>query len=149
MPVGCQNVEYTLLLSSMDVIKKLGKKIKIARISHDPEISTEKLAELVGVSRQTINNIEGGRTPGVSFLVILAIAKTLGTTLSDLVHDEAISAESIAESLAEYKTTPATGEGKKKEESNIKCESPEAQHERLQKKIRGLGEVKRKKKDAG
>ena len=121
--VGCQNGNYSLHLLLMDVIGKIGKQIKIARISSDPEISTEKLAEIVGVTRQTINNIEGGRTPGVSFLVILSIAKALGMSLSELVHDNAITANSVSESVVEYISSHPRDSSKKNGESVRKSAS--------------------------
>ena len=111
--VGCKDVEYPLLLSIMDIIKTIGKRIKIARISNEPEISIEELAGMVGASRQHIGNIEAGKTPGVSFILILAIAKALGKNLAELVQDESISAESVAETMATYKTMSVKPEAKK------------------------------------
>jgi len=61
------------------------KKMKIARI--DAEVSQEQLAELVGVTRQTINLIESGKY-NPSLKLCMAICKALNKTLNDLFWEE-------------------------------------------------------------
>ncbi|AZK45760.1 helix-turn-helix transcriptional regulator [Paenibacillus lentus] len=60
-------------------------KMKLARVEKD--LSQEQLAQLVGVSRQTIGLIELGKyNPSLSLCV--AICKTLSKTLNDLFWEE-------------------------------------------------------------
>jgi len=59
--------------------------MKIARI--DAEVSQEQLAELVGVTRQTINLIESGKY-NPSLKLCMAICKALNKTLNDLFWEE-------------------------------------------------------------
>ena len=60
-------------------------KLKAARAGHD--LSQQALAELVGVSRQTINAIEKGEyNPTIK--LCRAICRALGTTLNDLFWEE-------------------------------------------------------------
>jgi len=61
------------------------KKMKIARIERD--LSQEQLAEMVGVTRQTISLIESGNyNPTLKLCV--EICKALGKTLNDLFWEE-------------------------------------------------------------
>ena len=55
-------------------MKEIGLRIKMTR--KEKHITAEKLAEFVGVSVQTISNIENGRK-GVRLQVFLKICKTL------------------------------------------------------------------------
>jgi putative transcriptional regulator len=60
-------------------------KLKAARAGHD--LSQQELAELVGVSRQTINAIEKGEyNPTIK--LCRAICRALGATLNDLFWEE-------------------------------------------------------------
>ena len=60
-------------------------KLKAARAGLD--LSQQQLAELVGVSRQTINAIEKGEyNPTIK--LCRAICRALGTTLNDLFWEE-------------------------------------------------------------
>ncbi|MCA0173812.1 helix-turn-helix transcriptional regulator [Bacillus sp. RAR_GA_16] len=61
------------------------KKIKIARVEAD--VSQEKLAAMVGVTRQTINLIESGNY-NPSLKLCTAICKALNKTLDDLFWEE-------------------------------------------------------------
>ena len=61
------------------------KKIKIARIESD--MSQEQLAELVGVTRQTIGLIESGNY-NPSLRLCTKICKALHKTLNDLFWEE-------------------------------------------------------------
>jgi putative transcriptional regulator len=61
------------------------KKMKIARI--ESEVSQEQLAELVGVTRQTINLIESGKY-NPSLKVCIEICRSLNKTLNDLFWEE-------------------------------------------------------------
>lgn len=61
------------------------KKLKLARVER--ELSQAQLAELVGVTRQTIGLIEaGGYNPTLN--LCLAICKALGKTLDELFWEE-------------------------------------------------------------
>ena len=61
-------------------------RLKSARAAKD--LSQQQLAELVGVSRQTINAIEkGDYNPTVNLCI--AICRVLGVTLNDLFWEEA------------------------------------------------------------
>ena len=70
----------------MDEVKPVGTKnlrLKSARAAKD--LSQQELAELVGVSRQTINAIEkGDYNPTIK----LCICKVLGKTLDQLFWEE-------------------------------------------------------------
>ena len=57
------------------------KKLKLARIEKD--LTQEDLAEIVGVSRQTISLIETGKY-NPSLNLCIAICKALNKTLDDL-----------------------------------------------------------------
>ncbi len=61
------------------------KKMKIARIEVD--VSQEQLAEMVGVTRQTIGLIESGNY-NPSLKLCLLICKALNKTLNDLFWEE-------------------------------------------------------------
>ena len=61
------------------------KQMKIARVER--ELSQEQLAELVGVTRQTIGMIESGKF-NPSLNLCIAICKTLNKTLNDLFWGE-------------------------------------------------------------
>ncbi len=61
------------------------KTMKIARIERD--LSQEQLAEIVGVTRQTIGLIESGNYNPTLNLCI-AICKALNKTLNDLFWEE-------------------------------------------------------------
>lgn len=61
------------------------KKMKIARI--EAEVSQERLAEIVGVTRQTINLIESGNY-NPSLKLCLEICRALNKTLNDLFWEE-------------------------------------------------------------
>jgi len=61
------------------------KRLKIARVEKD--VSQEQLAELVGVTRQTIGMIESGKF-NPSLNLCIAICRALGKTLNDLFWEE-------------------------------------------------------------
>ena len=61
------------------------KKMKIARIEKD--VSQEQLADLAGVTRQTISMIEAGKF-NPSLQLCVSICKVLGKTLNDLFWEE-------------------------------------------------------------
>ena len=61
------------------------KKIKIARIECD--MSQEDLADIVGVTRQTIGLIESGNY-NPTLKLCIAICKALNKTLNDLFWEE-------------------------------------------------------------
>ena len=60
------------------------KKMKIARIEKD--LSQEQLADLIGVSRQTISMIEAGKF-NPSLQLCISICRALDRTLNDLVWE--------------------------------------------------------------
>ena len=60
-------------------------KLKSARAEHD--LSQEELAKMVGVTRQTINQIENGEyNPTIKLCT--AICRALGKTLDELFWEE-------------------------------------------------------------
>ena len=61
------------------------KLMKLARV--ESEYSQEKLAEIVGVTRQTIGMIEAGNY-NPSLNLCIAICKALNRTLNDLFWDK-------------------------------------------------------------
>lgn len=61
------------------------KKMKIARVECD--LSQEQLADVVGVTRQTINMIESGNY-NPTLRLCIAICKALNKTLNDLFWEE-------------------------------------------------------------
>lgn len=60
-------------------------KLKMARVGKD--ISQEELANLVGVTRQTIGMIEAGKF-NPSLKLCISICKVLGKTLNDIFWEE-------------------------------------------------------------
>ena len=69
----------------MEAMKLKNKRMKLARVEHD--YSQEKLADAVGVTRQTIGMIESGNyNPSLNLCV--AICKALNKTLNDLFWEE-------------------------------------------------------------
>ena len=60
-------------------------RMKLARVEKD--ISQEQLAEMVGVTRQTIGMIETGKF-NPSLQLCISICKALGLTLNDLFWEE-------------------------------------------------------------
>lgn len=60
-------------------------KLKAARVGRD--LSQEELANLVGVTRQTIGMIEAGKY-NPSLNLCIAICKALGKTLDELFWEE-------------------------------------------------------------
>lgn len=72
----------------MDEVKPVGTKnlkLKSARAAKD--LSQQELAELVGVSRQTINAIEKG-VYNPTIKLCISICKVLGKTLDQLFWEE-------------------------------------------------------------
>ena len=61
------------------------KKLKLARVERD--LSQEDLANLVGVTRQTIGLIEAGNY-NPTLRLCVAICRALGKTLDDLFWEE-------------------------------------------------------------
>ena len=61
------------------------KKMKIARIEAD--VSQQQLADIVGVTRQTINLIESGNY-NPSLKLCIEISRALKKTLNDLFWEE-------------------------------------------------------------
>ncbi len=60
-------------------------KMKLARVEKD--LSQQKLAEIIGASRQTVGMIESGNyNPTIK--LCLAICKALGKTLNDVFGEE-------------------------------------------------------------
>lgn len=60
-------------------------RMKLARV--EKEISQEQLAEMVGVTRQTIGMIETGKF-NPSLQLCISICKALGLTLNDLFWED-------------------------------------------------------------
>jgi len=70
---------------SKEVIWLKNIKMKIARVEKD--LSQEKLAEIIGATRQTVGMIESGNyNPTIK--LCLAICKALGKTLNDIFGEE-------------------------------------------------------------
>lgn len=124
--LGCQNVKYDLLFEVMNILKIVGKRIQIARIMRDPKLSAEQLAEMAGVSRQTISSIENGRSKNVSFLVLQAIADALGMQIGDLLSKDYSGMSMVAESSVKYDD----GAAKKKSGPPGEDAKPRLQHMR-------------------
>lgn len=61
------------------------KRMKLARVAMD--LSQEQLADIVGVTRQTIGMIEAGKY-NPSLNLCTAICRALGKTLNDLFWEE-------------------------------------------------------------
>jgi len=75
------NTQFIQYNRGREVMLMKNKQMKIARIEHD--LSQEQLAELVGVTRQTIGMIESGNfNPSINLCI--AICKALNKTLNDL-----------------------------------------------------------------
>ena len=60
-------------------------KMKLARVERD--LSQQKLAEIIGASRQTVGMIESGNY-NPTLKLCLAICKALGKTLNDIFGEE-------------------------------------------------------------
>jgi transcriptional regulator with XRE-family HTH domain len=72
---------FTRYLYVMTILQKFGLRIKELRSSKN--ITQENLAELTGLSRQYIGDVERG-TRNISLINVEKIAKALGTSLSEL-----------------------------------------------------------------
>ena len=59
----------------------MGEKIKMLRKAQ--EMTQDKLAELSGLSRQTIISIESGKAENVTTGTLEALAKALGVSVKD------------------------------------------------------------------
>ena len=59
----------------------MGEKIRMLRKAQN--MTQDKLAELCGLSRQTVNAIETGNTRNVTTGTLEAIAKALGVSVKD------------------------------------------------------------------
>ena len=76
---------YITIALSKEVIWLKNIKMKIARVEKD--LSQEKLAEIIGATRQTVGMIESGNyNPTIK--LCLAICKALGKTLNDIFGEE-------------------------------------------------------------
>lgn len=67
------------------MVKLKNKKMKLARVECD--LSQQQLADIVGVTRQTIGMIEAGKY-NPSLNLCIAICKELNKTLNDLFWEE-------------------------------------------------------------
>ncbi len=67
----------------MDVTHPLRNRIKVERARHD--LTQEQLADLVGVTRKTINTVETGRFVP-STVLALRLARVLRTRVEDLFY---------------------------------------------------------------
>ena len=68
-------------------VRNMAKNLKLKAARAGRDLSQQELAELVGVSRQTINAIEKGEyNPTIK--LCRAICRALGTTLNDLFWEE-------------------------------------------------------------
>ena len=65
----------------------MGKNLRLKTARAAKDISQKKLAELVGVTRQTINAIENGDY-NPSIRLCLAICKSLGKTLDQIFWED-------------------------------------------------------------
>lgn len=75
--------KYNIIIRRCCLLKN--KKMKIARIESD--VSQEQLAEIIGVTRQTINLIESGNyNPSLKLCIEICVA--LNKTLNDLFWEE-------------------------------------------------------------
>lgn len=79
--LACQNVNNPLHLAIMTLVKGIGRLIKQTRRMRVPEMSIEKLAEISGMSRQTVSAVENGKQKKVSFDVIARLVYALGITI--------------------------------------------------------------------
>ncbi|MCT8136866.1 helix-turn-helix transcriptional regulator [Anaerobacillus sp. CMMVII] len=61
----------------------MGKNIKLKLARVEKDLSQEQLADLVGVTRQTIGMIEAGKY-NPTLKLCISICKALGKTLDDL-----------------------------------------------------------------
>ena len=76
---------YITIALSKEVIWLKNIKMKIARVEKD--LSQEKLAEIIGATRQTVGMIESGNyNPTIK--LCLAICKALGKSLNDIFGEE-------------------------------------------------------------
>jgi len=78
-----KSISYIVCMEAMTL---KNKRMKLARVERD--YSQEKLAEVCGVTRQTIGMIEAGNyNPSLNLCV--AICRALNKTLNDLFWEEA------------------------------------------------------------
>lgn len=66
----------------------MGKKLRKCRI--DREMTQEELAQLSGVSRQTISSIENDGAVAATTKTLAKIAAALGTTVGELFFEETV-----------------------------------------------------------
>ncbi len=83
-------------ISSENVfLREVGQRIRDIRKSKVPKMSSEKLAELAGLTYVTINNIENGKLPKVSLATIMSIAAALSVPVSYLVGESDLVKEAL------------------------------------------------------
>jgi transcriptional regulator with XRE-family HTH domain len=92
-------IVYSFIMTFEEVI---GNRIRQVRRSKLPVMSIEKLAELSGLSRQTITSIEKGKSKKVAISTITAIARALSASLDDLTGDAWKNAAIANEQASEY-----------------------------------------------
>jgi len=72
-------------------VKTMGDNIRRARRNRIPSMSLDALAELSGVTRVTINNIELGKLPQPGIGTIVQIAQALDVPIGMLIGEEPMS----------------------------------------------------------
>lgn len=94
---SCHFARYDLHSFTMTLEETIGQKIRQLRRKHVPELSQEKLAEMAGLSRQTIYEIEKGKSKRVMFSSIAKVADALSVSLNDIYNASMLVAEEPAE----------------------------------------------------
>jgi transcriptional regulator with XRE-family HTH domain len=74
------------MATEASLLRALGKRVRELR--QERGYSQEKLAELAGIHENHVRRIEGG-TANPSYLVLLKLARALGTSPGDLVGSSA------------------------------------------------------------
>jgi len=108
IPVGGILDKIHLHFGMKTIGEKIGEQLRKIRRSKIPEVTIEKLADLSGLSRQTIGAIEKGKKPKVAFANMIKIAKALDISVDDLVPSNFNLSEMIAEEPAVYKKKATT-----------------------------------------
>ncbi|MBR4207745.1 MAG: helix-turn-helix transcriptional regulator [Lachnospiraceae bacterium] len=72
--------------NSEELIKELGKKIKIYRIFK--EMSQQELADKTGVSKRSISRLEQGEAVNTDILFKILLALGLGDNIENLIPDQ-------------------------------------------------------------
>lgn len=69
-------------MPDLSPLETLGRRVRSLRTAHG--LSQQQLADMVGLSRTSITNVEAGRQGDIGVMNLVALAEALGTSIADL-----------------------------------------------------------------